>query len=646
MLMSTKKDNQMKYLIRFFIFFFTINTAFSQVNSTNVVSHDKVTIYTNPKKGSLSFKNWGVFPDKNKEIRRITMNLTLAHPKDRAIAHWDYMDRIKILRSGGVNGKNIDLEIGRMLTPYGSNFKEGWSYTWKVDVTDFQPLLRDSIEIEYMHSGYESPDLGWDLSIDFKIDFGPPIAKFISFEKLWEGSFPYGDPDNDIENSLAEKELVRKDGSTFGRLRIQHTGHGMDRPNGCSEFCSRWREIIFDGEIIDHRDIWKECGDNPLYPQGGTWIFDRGYWCPGDLQTPDIIDIPLTKSKHTLDMNMKPFTANNVKQPREVITSYFFQYSEPTHANDAAIEEIIVPNRVDNYNRFNPAGFNPQIKISNLGRNNLKSLNISYKTIGFEETIFVWEGDLAFNEAEILTLPGEIFAKKGVNTFSVVLSSPNGEEDEWKNDNILESEFNDIPTLPSKLIVDFLTNNKPKDNSLFIVNSDNETVYKKTSEMLDSATTYTDTLDLEEGNYALALTDSAGDGLEFWFMPKSGYGRLRLKDMSGNFIHLFESDCGNGQFYSFRCDDDAVVDTTVAYLSVNIFPRMVTDYFTIYTTINKASTLKVRITKDGEYIEQHEYTNIKDSTTGMDVKHLEKGRYVMEVFVDGEHKMNRRFNKQ
>ncbi len=164
--------------------------------------------------------------------------------------------------------------------------------------------------------------------------------------------------------------------------------------------------------------------------------------------------------------------------------------------------------------------------------------------------------------------------------------------------------------------------------------------------MLDSATTYIDTLDLEEGNYALALTDSAGDGLEFWFMPKSGYGRLRLKDMYGNFIHLFESDCGNGQFYSFRCDDDAVVDTTVAYLSVNIFPRMVTDYFTIYTTINKASTLKVRITKDGEYIEQHEYTNIKDSTTGMDVKHLEKGRYVMEVFVDGEHKMNRRFNKQ
>jgi len=25
----------------------------------------------------------------------------------------------------------------------------------------------------------------------------------------------------------------------------------------------------------------EECADNPLYPQGGTWIYDRAGWCPG-----------------------------------------------------------------------------------------------------------------------------------------------------------------------------------------------------------------------------------------------------------------------------------------------------------------------------------------------------------------------------
>ncbi|MEN8122882.1 MAG: peptide-N-glycosidase, partial [Bacteroidota bacterium] len=222
---------------------------------------------------------------------------------------------------------------------------------------------------------------------------------------------------------------------------------------------------------------------------------------------------------------------------------------------------------------------------------------------------------------------------------------PNKSKDEWDADNTLESEFNDIPTIPSKIVIDFLTNNKPEDNSLFIVNSANDTVYMKSPEMLEAATNYSDTLDLAEGNYYLMLTDSAGDGLEFWFESKSGYGQLRLKDVNGNLIHLFESDCGNGQFYGFRCNNDAVVDSSVRHLSVNIFPRMVKNYLTVYTTTNKTSTLKIRITKDGEYIEQHEYTNIKESNIGMDVRHLEKGRYVMEIFINGEHKMNRRFNK-
>jgi len=633
----------MKNLIVLLVFMFAANVAITQ--TTKVKTHDKVTINTNPSKGVKSFKQWGTFPTEDKEVRRIVMNLTLAYPEDRAIAHWDYMDRVKILRKGGVHGENINYEIGRMLTPYGSNFKEGWSYTWSIDVSDFQAFLRDSVEIEYIHSGYESPDLGWDLTIDFDFLFGPAVADFISVEKMWDGNFQYGNPENDIEKELAPIKIKRAKGAAFGRFRIQHTGHGMDRPSGCSEFCSRWRELLFDGKVVDHRDMWKECGDNPLYPQGGTWIFDRAYWCPGDLQVPDIIDIPLTKRSHMLDLYMEPFTANDKGQPKEQITSYFFQFGKPKKINDVAIEEIISPNKKDNYNRLNPSGFNPIIKIRNLGRKPLTNLDIVYKTVGFKEKIFKWEGKLDFYEAAIISLPGEIESGDGLNTFSVVLSKPNSVKDEWGSDNSMETTFVDIPTIPSKIVVDFMTNKQPKENSLFIVNSSNDTVFMKSPETLLPDTTYLDTLHLAEGNYFLALTDTAGTGLEFWFMAQAGFGRLRLKDTEGKLIRLFESDCGNGIFYGFRASDDAKVDTTQTHLSVNIYPRMVKDYATIYTTTNVASTLKVRILKDGKYIETHEYTNIKDAETGLDLRHLEEGRYVMEIYVNGEHKMNRRFNK-
>jgi len=634
----------MKYFVTILVFVLSIYTLTSQT-STNVVTHKKVTINTDPSKGSKSFKKEALFPGKNKSVRRIMMYVTLAYPEDRAIAHWDYTDRIYILRKDDIKGMITKFEIGRMLTPYGSNFKEGWSYTWKVDVTDFEPFLHDNVTIEYVHTGYESPDLGWDLTVDFKIDFGPSIANFIRVDKMWDGNFQYGNLENDIENSLIPLKIKKEKEASFGRFRIQHTGHGMDKENGCSEFCNRWRELVFDGKVIDHRDMWKDCGDNPLYPQGGTWIFDRAYWCPGDLQVPDVFDIPLTKSTHVLDLNMKPFTANDVKQPREQITSYFFQFAEPNHTNDVAIEDIIAPNSISNYNRFNPTGFNPRIKIRNLGKENLRSLKIAYKTIGFKEAIYEWKGDLAFYETETIILPGEIYANNDVNTFSVILSLPNGVQDEWIADNKMESKFKDIPTLPSKIIVDFLTNSQPEENSLFIVNSKQDTVYMKSPEMLKAKTKYADTLHLAEGNYSLMLTDSGGDGLEFWFQPEAGYGSLRLKDTYGNLIRLFESDNGNGQFYGFRIKNSTKIDTSVVHLSVNIFPRMVTDYLTIYTVTNKVSTLKIRITKDGKYIEQHEFTNVKESDIGLDVRHLEKGRYVMEIYMNGEHKMNRRFNK-
>ena len=632
----------MKNIALLIISVFAIQAAIAQ---NKVLTHNSLLINTDPSQGVKSFVEWGVFPSPDKEVRRVVMNLTLAYPKDRKIAHWDYMDRVKILRQGGVNGKNLNFEIGRMLTPYGSNFKEDWSYTWSVDVTDFQAFLRDSVEIEYIHSGYESPDLGWDLTIDFDITYGPQVANYISVKEMWNGNYEYGNPENPIEKQLAAITVKKSDGAAFGRFRIQHTGHGMDRPSGCSEFCSRWRELVFDGEVVDHRDMWKECGDNPLYPQGGTWIFDRGYWCPGDLQIADVIDVPLTQKEHSIDLDMEPFTANNIEQPKEQITSYFFQFAEPNNTNDVRIEEIIAPNNKDNFNRFNPRGFSPIIQVRNLGKEELTSLDIVYKTVGFAEKHYKWEGNLGFYEAAVITLPGEIDSKDGVNSFSVTLNNPNGIEDEWDGDNNMEVEFDSIPTIPTIIVVELMTNNRPKDNWLHLVNSSYDTLYAKTPETLDSATTYIDTLHLDEGSYFLQLVDTAGDGLEFWFMAEAGYGRLRLKDMDGNIIHLFESDCGNGQFHAFKADSEAKVDTTIPYFSANLYPRMIKDYATLYTSTNKPSTISIRITKDGEYIESHEYTNLKDAQTGIDLSHLEEGRYVMEIYLNQKHQMNRRFNK-
>eukprot|EP00825_Cyclidium_porcatum_P011456 TRINITY_DN15884_c0_g1_i2.p1 TRINITY_DN15884_c0_g1~~TRINITY_DN15884_c0_g1_i2.p1 ORF type:complete len:179 (+),score=32.94 TRINITY_DN15884_c0_g1_i2:39-575(+) len=90
-------------------------------------------------------------------------------------------------------------------------------------------------------------------------------------------------------------------------------------------------------------NLWKNCGKNPLYPQGGTWVYDRGYWCPGDLQDPDIFDVRLNQGKHSVDIVMEPYVATQNIQANENITAYLFQYTKPLKTNDVSLEDIIAP---------------------------------------------------------------------------------------------------------------------------------------------------------------------------------------------------------------------------------------------------------------------------------------------------------------
>lgn len=260
----------MKYFLLSCLLLINFALSAQKPEKLQVITHNQITINTNQKTGNKAFTAWGVFPNKSVPVRRIKMLITLAHPDTMPIAHWDYLDKITLRRVGGKNGKSINFELGRMLTPYGSSFNKTWQWTWTTDVTDFEPYLRDSVEIEYNHSGYEPETVGWKLTVAFEILKAQPVAKIILVSELFNNQYRYGDSLNPIEKTLLPAEIEVLQPNSMGKIRIQHTGHGMDTPKGCSEFCSRWREIRFDNTLIDHRNMWKDCGSNALYPQGGT----------------------------------------------------------------------------------------------------------------------------------------------------------------------------------------------------------------------------------------------------------------------------------------------------------------------------------------------------------------------------------------
>lgn len=611
----------------------------------HVVTHSRTTITTDPSKGTNSYFAWGEFPGKDVPIRKIIMHVTLGTPDSISTAHWDYCDHIRIRKAGGKNGKDMKYEIGRMLTPYGSIYSKGWDFTWSVDVTDFSMLLRDSVEIEYEHTGYEPKTVGWALTIDFEFMAGPPAIVPLSIQPMWDDQYPYGDPENPFEDILKKITYTKTEGAVLNRLRIQHTGHGMDSPNGCSEFCNRWREIYFNDKQIQHKELWKNCGDNPLYPQGGTWIFDRALWCPGDLQVADQIDVHPANGENSFRIAMEPYTATKNIQARENISSVLIQYGAPVSKNDVAVEEIIVPNSDKFYNRENPACFNPVIKIRNLGSKPLKSLLIDYKTEGSMNRTYKWKGDLGFNEVVTITIPTRIFFKDASNKFLVQCHKPNGKKDAWVGDNSLISKFEAPEEMPEDFIIQYKTNNTPEENSIFILNHSGDTVYIKPHEGIKPDTLYTDTIHLPSAPYEMYLTDEGGNGLEFWFMVKQGVGYLRLLDYNGNLIHLFEKDCGDGQKFAFNTSTNYKPSEIPIY-DFFIYPKRIKDdKFSLYTYFNNKVEMEVTLMTIGNDVQKYTYYDTPGGEYKFDISHLPKGRYIVEVHVNGKLEYKTRINK-
>lgn len=616
-----------------------------KIDTINVFSHKNEIVVTDPTKGENHYSRWVVFPSNDFSIRKITMYVHFACPDTMRCADWDYADHIRLERIKGVKGDSLGWELGRIITPYGGFYGSSWQFTWQTDVTDFSLMLRDSVKVNFIHTGYEpNHDRGWKVSVQFEIITGLPSAFPVSITQVYNQRFEYGNKDNPIEKSLVPYSFNPKQGTSFTRLRVLQTGHGMDQPDNCGEFCSKYRELWFDGKLILKRQMWMECGDNPVYPQAGTWIFDRANWCPGYLVQPETFDFKVKKgNKHSFQFVMEPYTATVINQGAQIISTYLIDYSEPSYKNDVSIEDIIVPSAKSIHSRKNPSGANAQIVVRNVGNEDIKTITIKYGTNGFAQKTYNWTGSLAFNQTQTITLPGAIESTSGNNRFRVTLENPNGKPDQYPHDNSMVSHFSPVPVHGSKLVFYLLTNNQPEQNGWQLIDEKGKIVKERKQGSLSPATIYLDTLTLKKGAYSLVFTDDDGDGLEFWYNTKGGRGEARLLDEKNNLIKAFESDCGSGWIYNFVVGDNPnKIEPTKK--AVSVYPTRTSDKTTLTYFANTPSDVTAKLVTDpeGEIVEERLFPNLKEGVFTFDLTRFPYGRFYLKVYTDGQEILNRR----
>lgn len=613
--------------------------ALAAQDTLHVRSHDRATIVTDPSRGVRSFPARVRFPKAEVDLRQVLLTVTFACPDSLRCAEWDYLDHILVHPLGTTD----TIEVARMLTPYGGFYKSPWSFTWQVDVTDFSPVLRDSVEVIYVHSGYEpNNDRGWAVTLDFACITGPPAARVLGVHTLHRGHFAYGDSTKPFATAVPVRTLSLQPSTALARVRLHQTGHGMHADDGCAEFCRKWREVRFDGRTVDRRDLWRECGTNPLQPQAGTWIFDRGHWCPGELQQPDVVDVQLSGGAraHTMEVVMEPY-AHDSSTARWDLAAYLVELAAPSAAHDVAMVDIVAPSTAPMHRLRNPACGAAIVQLRNRGTRPLRKVDIVYGLVGGVMRTHRWTGDLPFDAVAEVTLPGPLEGADPA-VFEVRLERPNGEPDVWPADNVYRSTYTPVPVYPAPVLVQLLTNDQPGHTGLQVTDAAGRVLVAHAPGSLDSARLYTDTLRLAEGCYTLALVDTAGDGLEFWYNTAGGRGVLRLLDGEGRLLRRFESDHGSGITHHFRVAADAPTQRDTVP-DIGLFPtrttgRTVLDYFA-----DRAGPVTLQVLDpQGAVVLERALGVLRQDRVELDLTGLVPERYTAVVLRDGSEVFRRR----
>lgn len=432
-------------------------------------------------------------------------------------------------------------EIARFITPYGKRLNLGeQGFTWIYDVTDYEPLLHGQVDLQAANT---------QELIDLKFLFieGFPARDVISVQNIWpEGSYKYKDVADDVKLQATSFKLQDKTESFMLRARI--SGHGEYGPYACCEWAPKKHSWWLNGEKLYTWTVWRDCGMNPVYPQGGTWQFDRAGWCPGTfVDTYDFELPPQAKPGGTvnIDYSVEPYDLDNGEESGNFeMAMQLFAFSAPNYRLDLELSDILAPSDRQEFRRMNPVSLNAVIRVRNTGRDTVRSFTVIYGLKGNSASAYEWSGKLGFMQSADIILPKPSWqGMTDRSVFVAEISTVNGAADQRSSNNICESVATSPVILPSEFLIHVKTQGfgRAADNSYRIIDARGNVVNEH--QVFVDTTVYNDVIKLPPGAYDFTMYDKNEDGLiRHWWLfwedkTKVGEnGELKILDSESNEI--------------------------------------------------------------------------------------------------------------
>lgn len=528
-------------------------------------------------------------------------------------------------------------EIMSFVTPYGKGLSMGINgKTWYYDVTDFTPLLKGPKRM-VMALGGEYQE---QMDIDFWFIVGTPPRNVLAFDQLWQGAAraggaSIGSVNNDTR--FAPVTFTALGNAQFFKVRSTITGHGAEG------------EFQQNGGVVNHYfnvnggvnefawSVNKECSFNPIFPQGGTWVYDRQGWCPGEsslLKEYDLTPHITPSSTVTLDYNCSS-PQNPSGDYRFIVANQVVTYGGINHTLDASIVDVSAPSNKVLYSRKNPVCNNPIILVRNTGSSIINDIEIHYwLNTSSVHQMHSWTGTLTPMDTLSIVLPISNLWYFGLqqnnNLFKAEIVKVNFSVDDYSYNNKYSSPFNIPEVIPGNMSIEFKTNNLPAHNTYTLFDDGGNVV--GSSNFTAPNTTYDDIYFLN-GCYKLVVTDFGNDGLSWWANTAQGSGFVRIKNGSGTPIKTFQPDFGGGFEYSFTTDSPVSLEKNTFSNSLNLYPNPAHDKFSLEGAALEGAEIRVNdvLGRQVELPVSHKDTRMEFITSG-----LTPGVYFITITKDNE----------
>jgi hypothetical protein len=467
---------------------------------------------------------------------------------------WDYHTHTSLI----LERDSVEelMELAAFITPYGIRLDltdDGWE--WVTDVSDYAPLLTGTRKL----IAGNNQEL---LDLKFLFIAGTPPREVISVENLWETKLYRYDALALDSVLTARKLLLNPDAAGF-KLKARISGHGHEGPFNCCEWDPKTHGYVINGDEKYRWIVWTDCGFNALYPQGGTWPFDRAGWCPGTFVDEHSVELTgryFPGDSITIDYDIEMFRDNGEGKGEFRMAHQLITYGPRRFRYDAEITEIISPNALDRYRRVNPSCSQGRIVIRNNGAMPLTEATIIWSE-GKKRSrghFVPWQGLLLPGQSDTVTFPVRLRGAPG-ESFSAYIFLPKGCADEVPHNNIMCSTTPAIDTWPANIALRFETNdqNRARENAWTLTGNQGIRIAQSTAMADDSV--YVTPLNLKPGCYTLTITDDREEGImRHWWLRGSApdrigkNGKIAILGPAGEELKTFPADFGEKIIYTFR----------------------------------------------------------------------------------------------